>query len=162
MFLKFGLNEMHKVLTDAAEGRMVYRDIHEEELSNAREVIFAVPTKHSKVDLLVYSTFAPGEQESRDYAKDSVKFVLRYRGKRTRYTGNYKRVFRNSKDGEADGFLARVIEEVKILMDMAVPLKRCACHSLLVPRYMKGNAHWFMGCIEYPNCKGTNVSEDVA
>jgi len=164
MFLTFGINAMHQALTAVAAGTVI-RDINEEALSHAREVIFAVPTAHPKVTLLVYTSYSPYKAESRDYAKDSVKFVLRYVGKtETRYVGNYKRVFRNSKNGDESAFLKKVREEVAVLLKMATPVRVCACGGLMVPRYVKAKGRWFMGCMNYPNCpkSAKKSSEPVA
>jgi len=154
-FVTFQLNEMHKALCDRF-GNGIMRDREEENQVNACEVIFAVPTAHHRVDILVYTTYVPGKRESRGYADDAVKFVIRYKGKTaTRYVGKLAKVHRTMNGTGKEGFFKRVADTIEKLADMAVPLTPCDCGSLLVPRYISKKRRYFLGCLEYPECKGS-------
>lgn len=152
MFIKFQIEDMIAALQSVAPGPVTRAT---DEMHGASEVILAVPTQHPKVTILVYTSYVPSKEESRDYAADAVKFVIRYVGQtETRYVGNLKKINRSNGGSGIEGFLARVKGNVKYLSDLVVPLRKCTCGSLLVPRYA-GNEKFFFGCLNFPECRNS-------
>lgn len=148
-FVKFQIEDMKAALATVANGPVVEAT---DEMQESSEVILKVPTSHERVSVLVYTTYVPANAESRECGEDAIRFVIRYNGHREiKRVGNLKRVNRTSTNGAA-GLLQRVLDRVKHLIDLATPLRKCECGSLLVPRYA-GDDRFFYGCLEFPKCR---------
>jgi len=146
------LNMFHRELTRTVEGRnRVKRARTEEAEIGCSEVIFEVPTAHPKVTVLVYTSYDPKARGLKADGEDAVKFVVKYEGReKNRFVGNLKKVHRQRLDGNGgtERFYERVVQEVATLAAMAVPIRKCRCGSILVPRWAKKKAKWFLGCLD--------------
>jgi len=146
------LNDFHRELTRTVEGRnRVKRARYAEREIGYSEIIFEVPTENPRVSVLVYTSYDPEARALKGEGNDAVKFVVRYVGhERTRFVGNLQKVHRTGLDGNGgtERFYERVVNRVATIIALAVPVRRCSCGSILVPRWAKKKGKWFLGCLD--------------
>jgi|GEM_PF-2034667 len=146
------LNAFHRELTRTVEGRNRVKRAHDAEAEiGYSEIIFEVPTDNPRVSVLVYTSYDPKTRALKEDGEDAVKFVVRYVGReRTRFVGNLKKVHRAGLDGNGgvDRFYERVVHRVATIIALAVPIRRCECGSILVPRWARKKGKWFLGCLD--------------
>lgn len=114
-----------------------------------RELVFEHLTANSDVRVRVYTSVAMGEDGSatRRVGEDAGRVVLVA-------TGSNRPVWKSKRVHRTKGFLDNLLERCREAYRAASSLKKCPeCLGYMVER--RGRNGKFLGCLRYPECRGT-------
>ena len=117
-------------------------------LDKVRELVYAKRVGEN-YSLRIYSTITAGRQKARDCGKDAIRFCLFYRASANdtpRLVNGDKKCLR------VEGWRGNMQKRI----DAWESMKGVDCPCCAAPmKKRKGNNGEFLGCIQYPDCKGT-------
>lgn len=141
------------------------------EATAGREIVCEITPPNSVSVVRVYTSLAVGADQARDCGEDALRIVVgaTINGK-WRNALKPRRVFRTAPSKDRAGwlrqeervivFIERMKGHLREAYKAAATAPRCPdCEGPMATRENRAQGNTFLGCMDYPDCKGTRPTE---